>query len=452
MNLPLTIVIFGATGDLFKKKLARAFFDLTATGAISEKCMLIGLSRKQLSHAEFRDITKEAIGEANPERVALFLQNVCYYSIDATDQFALESLRDILDRADAQHGACSNKLFYIATAPNAYEEIFLNISATGLSIPCASSFSGSTAWIRIIVEKPFGTDEKSARRLDEILGESFQEDQIYRIDHYLAKETVQNIYSFRFKNILFAPLWSRKYIDRVVVSSHEDEAKDMMLERRHFYDKVGALRDVGQNHLLELVSLIAMEEPDSDQAADIRKKRAQALSDTRFLYSTPDDLVLGQYDGYAVGDLAHSKTETYFKAKLSIENERWRNVPFWIEHGKALSDTKTGISVYFKKAKDENHPNVIHFNIQPEAQICVDMSAEDTKDGEVKKQMCFELGGAVNHFIYPYEKLLGDAIAGDQTLFVSTDEVREEWRITEEIQSAFSKTNLQIYQKGVREV
>lgn len=444
--LPLTIVVFGATGDLFQKKLARAFFDCAKSGIIPEKFTLIGLSRKLLSHVEFRDLVKSSVGlDIDQNFLESFLQKVCYYSLDATDLFAVEGLREILDNVDQGHGACSNKLFYIATAPDTYEDIFGNISKSGLGVPCVGNFQNQKAWIRIIVEKPFGTDAENAKKLDELLGESFEEEQIFRIDHYLAKETVQNIYSFRFKNILFAPLWSRKYIDKVEIYSFETAL--VPDNRKNFYDRVGALRDFGQNHLLELVSLIAMEDPDSAEAKDIRRKRGEALADTHFDYEKKDDLVLGQYEGYADGEFKDSKTETYFRARLSVDNERWKNVPFIIEHGKVLSEIRAGISVYFKKTKAENQPNVIHFKIQPDSQICVEMSTISSDKNE-QKMMCFDLGGKENQFIYPYERLLQDALEGDQTLFVSTEEVKEEWRITEEIQEAFSQVLLKIYKKN----
>lgn len=444
--MSLSIVIIGATGDLFKRKLVSAIFSIFCRGDLGSKFSIIGISRKFLSHAEFREMARNIISaDVNFEEYGeIFLKSLFYYSLDMQDEHSYSEIRKILDNNDFDFKECSNKLFYIATIPYLYEDIFLNIKTSGLSIPCAEDRRSNNAWARIIVEKPFGSDSKNAERLDSILSESFKEDQIYRIDHYLAKETVQNILSFRFKNHLFVPIWSRKFIDRIEIKAFETID---VFGRQNFYDKVGAVQDFGQNHLLEMLALTTLEEPENFSDKCIREARAKVLSETSF----DEDLILGQYEGYKVSPFENSNTETYFKARLKIENERWRGVPFFIEHGKALSVTQSEISVYFK-SDDINSPNVIHFNIQPNAEICVEMNVSDSslsKGGLSKKNLCFPLAVTENQHIYPYQKLLLDAFSGDQTLFVSSNEVKEEWRITEEIQKEFEDTELKIYKKGI---
>lgn len=444
---PLTVIVIGATGDLFRKKLSAVFFDLYSKNIFPEKFTFIGLSRKMFSHGEFRDYTKKAIGLGfDEELLENFLKNFYYYSVDATDKDALESLREILDNNDKTFGQCSNKLLYIATVPNLYESIFENIRESGLGVACAAPFGEEKAWVRIVVEKPFGTDGTNARKLDQILSESFQEDQIFRIDHYLAKETLQNVFAFRFRNSMFEPLWSKKYIEKIEISALE--TKDIS-GRENFYDKTGAIRDFGQNHLLEMLSLVAMEEPEEFTGSGVQKSRGRLLQSVFFDLKEESDLVVGQYEGYGKS-LDGSKTETYFKAKLSVESTRWEGVPFYIEHGKALSDSKSEIVVTFRPSENGKRNKVV-FRIAPNPEICASMSLKNISlggDKEEVQEMCFPLLSDESKSIYPYEKLVLDVLSGDQTLFVSSEEVKEEWRITSEIQGALPKVKLRIYKEG----
>ncbi len=404
---PLTIVVVGATGDLFRKKLSAVFFDLYTKKIIPEKFAFIGISRKMLSHGEFRDYTKKAIGLGFDESLLEeFLKNFYYYSVDATDQDSLEALRGILDNSDKAFGECSNKLLYIATVPNLYESIFENIRATGLSTACASPYGEEQAWVRIVVEKPFGTGGENATKLDQILSESFEEDQIFRIDHYLAKETLQNVFSFRFRNSMFEPLWSKKYIEKVEISALE--TKDIS-GRENFYDKTGAIRDFGQNHLLEMLSLVAMEEPEEFTGRGVQVSRGRLLRSVFFDLKKENDLVIGQYEGYGK-NLEGSKTETYFKARLSVESARWEGVPFYIEHGKALSDSKSEIVVTFKPSENGKRNKVV-FRIAPNSEICASVSLKNISlsgDKEEVQEMCFPLLSDESKSIYPYEKLVLD--------------------------------------------
>ena len=259
---PLTIVIFGATGDLFQRKLAGALFDLHQKKLLPERTEIVGFSRKPFSHDQFHAFIQNALAaRANgkiiePEE---FVGKALYHQGDLNSAESYASLGNFLAERDRLHGTCSDKLFYLAVPPNLYETVFTRLSESGLAIPCAPGLPNEAqAWTRVLVEKPFGNNEKEASRLDRMLGRLFQEEQIFRIDHYLAKEAMQNIISFRFSNGLFEQLWHKQHIERVEIKFH---GKEDVSTRGSFYDGVGALRDVGQNHLLQMLALIAMENP-----------------------------------------------------------------------------------------------------------------------------------------------------------------------------------------------
>ena len=325
------------------------------------------------------------------------------------------------------------------------------ISKSGLAIPCAPEFDQEEGWIKILVEKPFGENAEKAEKLDLLLGTLFMENQIFRVDHYLAKETIQNILVFRFANPLFESLWCSKHIKSVSVKMFEENT---VKERGSFYDHVGALKDVGQNHLLSLLSLVAMEMPKEFNSESIRREREKVLE----LIKVKVGATRAQYDGYKNEDgvSRNSETETYFKANLVIENDRWNNVNFVIEHGKGFSKTEAFIEItYFENTPDElflGAPNKLIFEIQPKEKIEIEFSAKKPGFGfEIEKQyMQFHYKEeTVSPFIYPYEKLFVDALSGDQTLFVSTGEMKEAWRIVSEIEKNMKKSELKIYQKGV---
>ncbi len=448
---PLTIVVLGATGDLFKRKLAKAFFDLYKNKVIPEETVIIGVSRKNLSHEEFREIIEDRL-EGSSRDIEEFLSRVFYMKGDIHGTESFDKIRTLLDARDDEIGVCSHKLFYLAIFPELYEEVFRNLSHSGLTLPCAPSFgSKHGSWIRVLVEKPFSTDAKNAERLDNLLGKLFLEEQIFRIDHYLAKETVQNLIAFRFGNPLFEALWSRKYIKSVRIKSFETNT---VSERGNFYDKIGAIKDFGQNHLLSLLSLVGMEMPESLSGPAIQRSREKVLSHTKVF---GNKIIFGQYEGYSNEDgvAENSTTETYFKADLEIRNERWRGVPFTIEHGKALHSTEGSIEIIFKEEMAEElfsgSPNKLRFHIQPSEKIEIDFFSKKTGlDFEIEKNIfSFTPKESISPFIYPYEKLLSDAILGDQTLFVSTGEMKEAWRIVSEILEAFAHGELIVYKKGL---
>jgi glucose-6-phosphate 1-dehydrogenase len=336
--------------------------------------------------------------------------------------------------------------------PHFYETILDRLSESGLTIPCG----GDQGWTRVLVEKPFGSDIATAKKLDKKLADLFTEEQIFRIDHYLAKEALQNIVTFRFANSLFEPLWNAKYIDKVHIKLLEKEGIE---GRGEFYDSIGALKDVGQNHILQILAIIAMKRPKSFTAVDIRKERAKILRALKGM-STKDVLKFGcrgQYDGY-IGERgvnAVSQTETYFRLETHIADSRWKGVPFFLESGKCLAETKSEIDIYFKNTHAADQ-NVLTFRIQPDEGIKIRfwVKTPGFSMEAVPKVLKFKYADSPSIATLPdaYERVLYDAIVGDQTLFTSTDEVMAAWKFITPISTALPSLSLTLYKKGAKEV
>ncbi len=464
MQKPLTIVVFGATGDLFQRKLAGALFDLYAKKLFPTHTEIIGFSRKAYSREAFRGLLGEWVlarkRDGEEEKVEEFLSHTFYHQGDLTSEESYTSLGRFLEERDRSRGVCSDKLFYLAVPPNLYEVVFTRLARSGIAIPCAPGLANEgAAWTRVLVEKPFGNNEKEAARLDQLLGSLFEEEQIFRIDHYLAKDTIQNILTFRFSNGLFEPLWSGKHIERVAIQMFEKEGVE---QRGAFYDSVGALRDVGQNHILQMLALVAMENPGELTAESIRRARQAVLAKVSPGGRKQESWITrGQYDGYRSerGVREDSTTETYFKLKVHIKNSRWKNVPFYLESGKALKESQVSISVFFKPApclcpeKHESaHQNVLTFSISPKEEISILfwVKRPGFEFALEPKQLSFsfEEGGLSRKIPNAYERVLFDCIHGDQTLFASTGEVRAEWRFVTPILEQWQKLSLHSYTKG----
>lgn len=461
---PTTLVIFGATGDLFRKKLSVALFDLYRKGALPPVFKLVAFSRRAWGDVEFRNFFREIlVAERHSVDARVlddFLNKVFYTQGDLSDLSSYHKLGEILGRYDRESGVCMSKLFYLVTPPSYYESILENISFSGLAIPCAQNKEGEeTGWTRILIEKPFGSDLKNAERIDQILGKLFTENQIFRIDHYLAKETIQNILTFRFANAIFEPVWNRKFIEKVEIKIFE---KGVVGARGSFYDGLGALRDVGQNHMLQMAALVAMENPKIDNAESIRSARAKVLAKFGLLKGKEGLSIRGQYDGYLSeqGVSPNSQTETYFKVKLVLNNSRFRGVPFVLEGGKGLSESKVAVALHFKEAIDGFCPegvcpspgNVITFRIQPNENVSLLYWAKKPgiKFGLEQKELILENSGASKgaDSLDAYERVLIDAIRGDQTLFTSTKEVIAEWKIVHQIIKNWKKNELVKYKVG----
>lgn len=461
---PTTIVVFGATGDLFRKKLAPSLLNLSVNGQLPNFFRIVAFSRRKWSDDEFRNFLKESLVAVAPkvsqEIINTFLGKVFYTEGDFNTFESYEKVGKILARLDKESGVCTNKLFYLATPPAFYENILEHISTSGLAIPCAPSKGVETVgWTRILIEKPFGNNLDNALRLDKMLGKLFTENQIFRIDHYLAKETVQDILTFRFANAIFEPVWNRRYIERVEVKILE---KGGIGSRGNTYDTLGALRDVGQNHLLQLLALVTMENPVNSTASALRKKRADVLGRFRLWKGKGALTLRGQYDGYLSenGVASNSETETYFKTIVELPNRLFKGVPFILESGKGLGESKVEVIVSFKQEADGMCPagvcpypgNQITFKIQPEETISLMYWAKEPGlDFALESR---ELTLTHPSSILPtnslgaYERVLVDAIRGDQTLFASTDEVVAQWKIVHEIIKKWSKVGLQKYRMG----
>lgn len=448
-QLPTVFIIFGVTGDLVKRKLLPAFYNLHFKNLLPKKFKVIGFSRRDYSDEDLRLYLKELIRKQRfkePDRWDSFLSQFYYIRGEFDDGKAYEKLAHILGNVDGQWRLCSNKLFYLAVPPNYYRTIVNNLHDSGLTIPC----SPEEGWTRVILEKPFGKDLKNALELDELLGTLFREEQIYRIDHFLGKETVRNILAFRFSNSFLAPAWNSKYIEKIEIRLFE---KERVRERGEYYDGVGALRDVGQNHLLQLLALFTMTHPRDFQSKNIWRRRIEILSRLKILKEEeiPTFTIHGQYKGYKdeEGVSKSSQTETYFKIKTYIDNARWAGVPIYLESGKGMRQSKLEVVVTFKHQEPclcppgQHFKNVLHYHIQPQEKIVAHFLVKKPGHDNILQLQDFEFDYQKAYqrkeFIEAYEKLLLDMIKGDQTLFVTTEEILHEWRFVEPILAAWKK-------------
>ena len=460
-NHPTTLVIFGATGDLADKKLIPAIFDLYNQNVLPADFRIVGFSRKDLKDNDYREFIKKSLEKAGKDTSTrnchTFLQRSFYTKGDITSLDTYKSLAKYLNDLDKESSVCTNKLFYLAVPPTLYETIFSLLSQSGMAIPCANvPGENREVWTRVLVEKPFGSNIEEARKLDLLLGELFNEKQIFRIDHYVAKETMQNILMFRFANAIFESVWNNEYIEKVELKIHE---KFGIEDRVVFYDGVGALRDVGQNHLLQMLALIAMEDPKDLTPEAIHKARIEVLKMVTPFKDNDNFAYRGQYEGYTDADGVdnESQTETYFKLKMGVKNKRWKGVPFYLEAGKALKDTKTEIVITFKEIEScvcpshqkRDHANKITFELKPEDKITICFWAKKPGLGlELEERDLTFKYDSKERLPDAYERVLHDAIKGDQTLFTSTEEVIRQWNIITPICHDWDDMPLVMYKKG----
>jgi glucose-6-phosphate 1-dehydrogenase len=334
-----TLVIFGASGDLTQRKLIPALHSLDCEGLLPQELEVLGTGRTEFSNAEFRERLQEGVaehGRLEPKVWSTFADRLSYMPGSYDDPEAFRRLGERLDQLDAEAGTHGNRLFYLAIPPGLYPIVTEQLGKSGLN-------QGGSGWARLVIEKPFGHDLTSAQELNDEIHAYFDEDQIYRIDHYLGKETVQNIMTFRFANAIFEPLWNRKYIDHVQITVAENVGVE---HRTGYYDKAGVLRDMFQNHLMQLLALIAMEAPIAFQADALRDEKSKVLQAISPVVSS----VRGQYRGYRdEPDVAEdSHTATYAALRLFVENWRWHDVPFYLRSGKQLQTKSSEIIIQFK--------------------------------------------------------------------------------------------------------
>jgi glucose-6-phosphate 1-dehydrogenase len=452
------MVIFGASGDLTKRKLLPALFHLEQAGLLPDNFAIVGVARRPLGDefaAEMRASIVEFGGvETNDPKLDRFVANIGYFPLKFDDPADYAALKVELERIAAEK-KISDRLFYLATAPEFFAQIVENLGAQGMAHP----EHGKAA---VVIEKPFGHDLASARLLNQQVNAVFHESQVFRIDHYLGKETVQNILVFRFANGIFEPIWNRNYIDHVQITV----AETLGVERRGpFYEKAGALRDVVQNHMMELLSLVALEPPSSFEAESVRREKLkvwQAIPSVPIL-----NAVRGQYGAGTVDDQSvagyreeervspESRTETYAAVKLEIENWRWAGVPFYLRAGKRLQKRATEINIQFKQPPlliferlaasapcQKIHPNLLTLRIQPDEGIALRFGAKVPTTPEMDVcpvNMDFDYESAFGKSsANGYERLLLDAMLGDQTLFSHRDGVETNWALYTPILEAWA--------------
>ncbi len=444
---PTVVVIFGASGDLTKRKLLPALFHLEQSNLLPEEFSVVGVARRPLQ-GEFEKDMREGIlqfggVQEGEKKLDEFMGKVSYFAMNFDDPGGYAKLKAVLEGIDQKQGSKGNRLFYLATAPEYFAEIIEQLGQHGMAKPQQGK-------VHVIIEKPFGHDLASARQLNDEVNRVFAEDQIFRIDHYLGKETVQNILVFRFANGIFEPVWNRNYVDHVQITA----AEDIGIEGRGpFYEKAGALRDVIQNHVMELLSFVALEPPVSFEADAMRREKVKVWRSIQPIHIM--DSVRGQYGpgkvggkdvkGYRQEDRVdpNSATETYAALKVGIENWRWAGVPFYLRAGKRLAKRVTEITIQFKQppqllfkgqsgACRELQPNLIAMRIQPDEGISLRFGAKvPSPNMEVcPVNMNFSYAEAFGKSsANGYERLLLDAMLGDATLFAHRDGVEATWSL-----------------------
>lgn len=461
---PCTVVIFGASGDLTYRKLIPALYNLAETGDLPTQFKVVGFARREKSDEVFRQELEEANKKHSrqghkDELWASFGQSIHYHRSEFTEADGYTSLKALLDKFDAERGAPANRLFYLATAPEFFSVVLEQLRAAGLNEPPAGK------WARVVCEKPFGKDLASAQKLNRIVSEVFHEKDTYRIDHYLGKETAQNLMVLRFANEIFEPLWNSRYIDHVQITCAENLG--MEGGRGGYYDTAGALRDMVQNHLFQLLSLVAMEPPTDLSADSVRDEKVKVIRSLRPLTSPADvaaNVIRAQYTagvvdgrerpGYRQEDRVNpqSMTESYVALRLKIDTWRWQGVPFYVRVGKQLPKKSTEISLHFKQPpqnlfKTSDVPtgdNALVIRIQPDEGISLRMLSKQPgvllRMQPVKMDFHYStsFGKASPE---AYERLLLDAMAGDATLFARNDEVEQAWRYIDVIENAWHKSD-----------
>ncbi|MGB6265545.1 MAG: glucose-6-phosphate dehydrogenase [Candidatus Acidiferrales bacterium] len=461
-NDPCAIVMFGASGDLARRKLLPALYDLAAHACLAPRFRLLGFARTNMSDDDFRKSAGEFLPKAGsfgeePDRQQDFLKHLQYFSGHYDDADAYQRLAARLDELDAEGQLAGNRIFYLAVPPEVYLKIIEHLGNAGLAKP-----KSAKSWTKVIIEKPFGRDRASAQDLNQKVLSVFDESQVYRIDHYLGKETVQNLLVMRFGNGIFEPLWNRNYIDHVQITAAESLGVE---SRAAFYESTGALRDMIQSHVLQLTSLVAMEAPATFDATSVRNEKIKVLQSIRPF--TPETIwksvVRGQYgpgnvDGKAVpgyrqepGVNPNSATETFVALKLQVDNWRWSGVPFYLRTGKRLAHPLTEIAIRFRQAphrvfRGENlEYNSLVLNIQPDEGISLSFGAKSpgaqmhirTVKMDFEYKQAFGGGGSRS----AYATLINDCIRGDATLFDRADSVEAAWSLVDPILDAWQSAS-----------
>jgi glucose-6-phosphate 1-dehydrogenase len=450
---PCVLVIFGASGDLTRRKIFPALYALACRHLLPERFAVVGASRSDWTDDEFRDRMEHAVREFGrddfKEDVWNWLAEAArYLPMDFADEGREDELAGLLNQLDEERGTGGNRVYYLAVPPPAMPIIIKELGKR----------RKTKGWTRLIVEKPFGHDLASARELTRRISRHFREEEVFRIDHYLGKETVQNLLALRFANGIFEPIWNRQFIDHVQITV----AETMGIEgRAGYYDQAGAIRDIFQNHMLQLVALTAMEPPIDFTADSVRNEKVKVL---KAMHTPgPKHVVRGQYGpGFVEGKEVpgyreeegvepDSMTETYVAAKLFVDNWRWADTPFYVRTGKRLARRETVIGIQFKRAPhppfeeaatEELQPNLLLVHVQPNEGVSLAIGAKVPGQGlRIRTvHMDFMYGGAFRTELpEAYERLLLDAMLGDQTLFTRSDEVEEQWAIVDAVVAPWAR-------------
>ncbi|MGI8909700.1 MAG: glucose-6-phosphate dehydrogenase [Rubrobacteraceae bacterium] len=458
---PGVMVIFGASGDLTARKLVPALYDLAAGRCLPMEFAVVGISRTEMSHDDFRKKLREELDEQRAGSVSedvweSFSKGIFYLAGDSKKPETYEELKGFLKKLDAERGTSGNRIFYLSSLPSLFPAIVERLGEAGMNREENGGYS------RLVIEKPFGRNLDSARELNGDIRRYFREKQIYRIDHYLGKETVQNIMALRFSNGIFEPVWNQHYVDHVQITVAEDIGVGT---RGAFYEEAGALRDIVQNHLMQVLCLTAMEPPVAFDADSVREEKVKVLKAVRPIpeEEVGDVAVRGQYDdGWVFGEEARgyreeenvapdSGTETYVALKLLVDNWRWAGVPFYVRAGKRMPKKATEISIQFHKTPhtpfsgpdtEGLEPNVLVIRVQPEEGVSLKIGAKVPGSGfEVRSVNMDLLYGAAFLEEAPdaYQRLLLDLMLGDPTLFIRADEAEGAWRILQPVMEGWSK-------------
>jgi len=450
---PCALVIFGASGDLTKRKLFPAIYSLAFRQLLPEKFGIVGVARSEETDDEFRERMKAAVQEFGRDEFREDIweglaEGMRYVSVEANEDAALDRVAETLTELDRSRGTAGNRVYYLAVPPDAFETIVGGVGKR----------RSAEGWTRLIVEKPFGHDLASALELNDLVHRYFEENEIYRIDHYLGKETVQNMLALRFANGIFEPIWNRQFIDHVQITVAESIGIEA---RAAYYEKAGAIRDIFQNHLLQLVALTAMEPPIDFTSDSVRNEKVKVLKSMHT--PGPKNVVRGQYGrGYVEGEEVpgyreepgvdpNSLTDTFVAAKLFVDNWRWADTPYYVRAGKRLARRETTIAIQFKRAPhppfeelaaEGLRPNVLLINIQPDEGVSLAIGAKVPGQGlQIRTvHMDFLYGGAFRTDMpEAYERLVLDCMRGDSTLFTREDEVTEQWQLVDAIVAAWRR-------------
>jgi glucose-6-phosphate 1-dehydrogenase len=450
---PCALTIFGASGDLTQRKLIPALYALAFRGLLPSGFGIVGVARTPMTDDEFREKMKQAVMEHGRDELRddvweELAAGMRYVATDFANDGGEERVINCLNKLDEERGTSSNRVYYLAVPPSAIETIVVAMGKR----------RSTTGWTRLIVEKPFGYDLETARHLNAVIKEYFQESEIFRIDHYLGKETVQNMLVLRFANGIFEPIWNRQFIDHVQITV----AESLGIEgRADYYERAGASRDIFQNHLLQLVALTAMEPPIDFSADSVRNEKVKVL---KAMHTPgPKHVLRGQYGpGFIEGEevpgyreepgvAADSLTETYVAAKLFVDNWRWADTPFYVRTGKRLPRRETTIAIQFKRAphppfevdsEEGLRPNVLLVHVQPDEGVSLAIGAKVPGQGMTIRtvHMDFLYGGTFRTGLpEAYERLILDCLLGDATLFTRADEVEEQWAIVDAMVASWKR-------------